>query len=137
MLDQVEVLGLVLALLGVIGTIICLVFCYCPGIVKMNNNTMRYDRYGRPEAVLAPTENGHTGLGHHHTGFGHHHTGFGHRHTGLGQANGEFDFGIQQNPSILPSMQYDFNSNYPGAAVPPPYSLQDNGAFHPPNYAKF
>ena len=27
--------------------------------------------------------------------------------------------------------------NYPGAAVPPPYTSQDNGAFHPPNYAKF
>ena len=94
---------------------------------------MRYDRYGRPVVVLAPTENGHSGLGHHHTGFGHH-------HIGLGHANGEFDFEIQQNPSILPSIldvQYDPDSNYPGAAVPPPYTSQDNGAFHPPSYSKF
>ena len=133
MLDQDEAVGLVLALFGVMGTIICLVCCFCPGKVKLTNNAMRYDRYGRPVVVLAPTENGHSGLGHHHTGFGHH-------HIGLGHANGEFDFGIQQNPSILPSiqdMQYDPNSNYPGAAVPPPYTSQDNGAFHPPNYSKF
>ena len=119
MLDQYEVLGLVLALFGVIGgTIICLFFCFCSGKVQQTNIAMRYsNRYGRPVIVLEPTENG---------------------HTGLGQANGEFEFGIQQNPSILyAGMEYDFDSNYPGAAVPPPYTLQDNGAFHPPNYAKF
>ena len=67
----------------------------------MTNNAMRYDRYGRPEAVLAPTENGHTGLGHHHTGFGHH-------------ANGEFDFG---------SPRLDLHQDpYSGAAVPPPFA---------------
>ena len=68
MLDQNEVFGLVLALFGVWGTIICLFFCFCPGKVKLTNNAMRYDRYGRPVVVLAPTENGHTGLEHHHTG---------------------------------------------------------------------
>ena len=69
-----------------------------------------------------------------------HTEGQGNCHTGVGHANGELNFGIQQNPSILPSiqdMQYDLNSNYPGAAVPPPYTPQDNGVFHPPNYAKF
>ena len=77
MLDQNEVLGLALALFGVMGTIICLVFCFCPGKVKCTNNDVRYDRYGRPVVVLAPTENGHTRLGHHHTEFGHHQTEFG------------------------------------------------------------
>ena len=117
MLDQNVVIGLAVASFVVMAIIVVLSACFCPSTVtNYTTNAMRYDRYGRPIVVVATTENG---------------------HTGLGQANGEFDFGIQQNPSILPSMQYDFNSNYPGAAVPPPYSLQDNGAFHPPNYAKF
>jgi hypothetical protein len=52
-------------------------FCFRPGKVKCTNNDGRYDRYGRPVVVLAPTENAHTGLGHHHTEFGHHQTEFG------------------------------------------------------------
>ena len=81
MLDQDEVIGLAVALFVVMVVIIVLSACFCHGKVKMTNNAMRYDRYGRPIVVVATTDNGHTGVPHHHTEFAHNHTGFGNHYA--------------------------------------------------------